>query len=404
LNALLFDPFAGISGDMMLGALLDLGLSEAWLREFVAALGLGDIDVHVERVQRRGIAAARVRFDLPEEHAHRHLRHVLEIIDRAAAPAAAKERAADAFRRIAVAEAAVHGTTVEKVHFHEVGALDAILDVLCAMAGVEALGFDAFFTRPVALGSGWIDIQHGRYPVPAPATLRILEGVATTGLELKGECTTPTGAAILMALTGGQAAPAILTPRRTGFGAGSRDPHDRPNVLRLLACEPAADTAAEPLVLIQADVDDLPPEYAATAQQALLDAGALDAVLSTVAMKKGRPGIRIEALARPADRDAVLDTLFTTTTTIGARWWPVARRALERSEDTFEWRGQRIRRKRVRLPDGTERTKPEYDDVVRAAHVLGLSAWQVRQAVEQEAPGGGHDAPGGQDLIAGRDR
>jgi pyridinium-3,5-bisthiocarboxylic acid mononucleotide nickel chelatase len=388
LNALLFDPFAGISGDMMLGALLDLGLPESWLREFVASLGLGDVGVSIERVQRRGIAATHVRFDLPEQHAHRHLRHVLEIIDRAEAPPAAKARAADAFRRIAVAEAAVHGTTVENVHFHEVGALDAILDVLCAMAGVEALGFDAFFTRPVALGSGWIDIQHGRYPVPAPATLRILEGVATTGLELAGECTTPTGAAILTALTGGQSAPDTITLRRTGFGAGSRDPQDRPNVLRLVACEAAAQPPTDSLVLIQADVDDLPPEYAATAQQALLDAGALDAVLTSVSMKKGRPGIRVEALARPDHFDAVLDTLFAATTTIGARWWPVARHALQRSEDTFEWRGQRIRRKRVRLPDGTERSKPEYEDVLRAAEALQLPAWQVRQALERAADDG----------------
>jgi uncharacterized protein (TIGR00299 family) protein len=393
LTALLFDPFAGISGDMTLAALVDLGLPEGWLPGFVASLGLGDIGVRVERTRRRGIDAAYVAFDLPHEHAHRHLRHVLEIIDRSAAPDSAKRRAADAFHRIAVAEAAVHGTTVEKVHFHEVGALDAILDILCVMTAIDVLGFDEFFTRPVALGSGWIDIEHGRYPVPAPATLRILEGIRTTGFDLPGECTTPTGAAILATLTGGRAPADPLTPIRTAFGAGSRDPEDRPNVLRLVACRTTP--AADALFLIQADLDDMPPEYVARAQQALIDAGALDAVLAPVTMKKGRPGIRIEALTKAADLDALLAALFQATSTIGARYWPVTRPALGRTEERVVWRGQTIRRKRVRLPDGTERTKPEYEDVLRAAEALDLPAWQVRLALEELPAGDSGDRTSG---------
>ena len=383
MNALIFDPFAGISGDMTVAALLDLGLTEEWLQDFVAALGVGAVSVHVERVVRRGIACPRISFELPTEHAHRHLSHVLEIIDRSSAPVRAKQNAAEAFRRIAIAEAAVHGTTVERVHFHEVGALDAILDVLCTMAAVEQLGFDAFFTRPVALGHGWVDIAHGRYPVPAPATLRILEGVTTTGLELEGECTTPTGAAILVTLTGGRPVPDPMVPRRTGFGAGTRDPADRPNCLRLLAADVAA-SSAERLVLVQSDIDDLPPEYMATAQDALLGAGAVDAVILTVAMKKGRPGLRVEALAPEAALDRVITTLFQTTSTIGVRFWNVSRSALPRTEDTVEWHGQRIRRKRVTLPDGTQRAKPEHDDVLRAAAALGVPAWQVRLDLEGE--------------------
>src|SRR5690606_7989977 len=285
-RALLFDPFAGISGDMTLGALLDLGLSGEWLRDFVAQLGLGDITVHTERANRRGIDCGRVRFDLPHEHAHRHLRHVEDLIDRCNAPERAKQRAREAFRRIAVAEAGVHGTTVEKVHFHEVGALDAILDIVASMAGIEALGYETFYTRPVAVGSGWVDIAHGRFPVPAPATLKILEGVPVTGLGIEGECTTPTGAAILATLTQGRQPPAELTPRRTGFGAGTRDPATHPNCVRLIACSPAA-LPADRLVLLQADVDDLAPEYAAPAQDEILGAGARDVVFLPLAMKKG---------------------------------------------------------------------------------------------------------------------
>jgi pyridinium-3,5-bisthiocarboxylic acid mononucleotide nickel chelatase len=382
LRVLIFDPFAGISGDMTVAALLDLGLSEEWLREFVQGLGIGDVDVRIERVNRRGIAAPHVTFSYPPEKAHRHLRHVVEIIDRSSATERAKELAKDAFARIAEAEARVHGTTIEKVHFHEVGAMDAILDVLCVMAGVCELGFTEFRTRPVAAGSGWIDIEHGRYPVPAPATLGILEGIRITGGDLAGECTTPTGAAILAALTRGREAPVHYTPQRIGFGAGTRDPEDRPNVLRVIDAVTDDEDAGESMWLLQADIDDMPAEYVAAAQALLLEKGAADAVLLPLTMKKGRPGIRIEVLA-PADRlHDVEQALFAATSTIGIRRWPVQRSVLARDTEERTWRGQRIRWKTVQLPDGSKREKPEFDDVVAAARALGISAWEVRRALE----------------------
>jgi pyridinium-3,5-bisthiocarboxylic acid mononucleotide nickel chelatase len=391
LRVLIFDPFAGISGDMTIAALLDLGLDEAWLRAFVAELGIGDVELRIERVVRRGIAAPHVRFAYPPEKAHRHLRHVLEIIDRSKAPPGAKERAADAFRRIAEAEARVHGTTIEKVHFHEVGATDAILDVLCIMAGVAELGFDECRTRPVAVGSGWIDIEHGHYPVPAPATLGILRGLTVTGTELMGECTTPTGAAILATLTGGRGAPAEFAPGRIGFGAGTRDFEDRPNVLRLIEATTAAGTGT--LWLLQADLDDLPPEYAAAAQDHLLRAGALDAVLLPTSMKKGRPGVRMEVLVPAGRLHAVEEALFLATSTIGVRRWPVERSTLPRESHEVQWRGQRVRMKSVTLPDGSTRRKPEFDDVAAAAAALGISAWEVRTALQRDD----RDDPGGSD-------
>lgn len=380
MKGLIFDPFAGISGDMTLGALVDLGLEAEWLRMFVQDLGLGDVAVTIDRVQRRGIDCAKVGFDLPHEHAHRHLNDVLQIIEASNTSSLTKQRAQQAFQHLAHAEAKVHGTTIEKVHFHEVGALDAILDVLCAMAAIEQLGFSAFFTRPVALGHGWIDMAHGRYPVPAPATLDLLTGLPTTGIDLAGECTTPTGAAILSTLTEGNAAPATFTVLRTGFGAGTRNLKDRPNCLRLIAVE--IERQRDVLYVIQCDIDDLSPEYAAAAQQTLLINGALDAVIVNVAMKKGRPGIRIEALVADAELDAVLKALFASTTTIGARYWPVTRVALPRGEDVVKWKGQQIRRKLVTLPDGTTRWKPEYDDVEKAASALGLTPLEVRHALD----------------------
>lgn len=381
MKALIFDPFAGISGDMTIAALIDLGLDTDWLCSFVRGLGLGNIDIGIERASRKGIDCARIEFDLPHEHAHRHLRHVVEIIDKSNTSDLTKQRARLAFERLAEAEAKVHGTTVEKVHFHEVGALDAILDVLCTMAGIEQLGFEKFFTRPVAVGSGWVDIAHGRFPVPAPATANLLAGIPTTGLDLAGECTTPTGAAILSALTEGRRPPDVFTVLGTGFGAGTRNPDDRPNCLRLIAAE--IESTRDTLYVIQADIDDLSAEYAAAAQQAILADGALDAVIVNVAMKKGRPGIRLEALVPQERLNAVLNTLFASTTTIGARYWPVQRAVLQREEDVVEWNGQQIRRKQVTLPDGSSRWKPEYEDIVRAAETLGLAPLAVRQAVDK---------------------
>ncbi|HEX7050089.1 MAG TPA: nickel pincer cofactor biosynthesis protein LarC [Longimicrobiales bacterium] len=376
MRALIFDPFAGISGDMILGALVDLGLEPGWLEDFVASVGIPDVRVRVERTIRRGISCGRVHFELPHEHAHRHLRQVLEVVDRSAAPQSVKETAGAVFHRLAAAEAAIHGTGIDEVHFHEVGALDAILDVLCAIAGLEELGFEECYTRPVAIGRGFVDIAHGRFPLPAPATLRLLEGLPVHDAGWAGECTTPTGAAILATVTQGRRAPSDVVITRSGYGAGSRDPEDRPNCLRLIACElPAAER--ERLYVVQADVDDLPPEYVPPAQEALFSAGALDATVFPLSMKRGRPGVRIEALAGEAELDAVLTALFRSTSTIGARYWAVGRRVLSRETEVVEWRGQRVRRKRVRLPDGVERTKPEYEDVLAAARALGLPAYQV---------------------------
>jgi pyridinium-3,5-bisthiocarboxylic acid mononucleotide nickel chelatase len=378
--ALIFDPFAGISGDMIVGALLDLGLSGEWLRDFVASLGIPG-EVVIERVDRSGIACTHVRFDVPDQRAHRHLPDVLGIVEASAAAEAVRAGATAVFRRLAEAEAAVHGVPVERVHFHEVGALDAILDVLCSVAGVHELGFERFFTRPVAVGSGTVEMAHGSFPLPAPATARLLEGLPVRETGYPEECTTPTGAAILATLTGGARVPAEVVYGRSGFGAGTRDPRGRPNCLRLVVCQTSQ--VADPVYMVQADVDDLAGEYVAATRDGLMEAGALDVVMTRVDMKKGRPGVRVEALVPAAALSGLVDALFMGTRTIGVRYWEVHRTVLDREEEVVEWRGQRIRRKRVRLPDGGTRAKPEYDDVVAAARVLGLAPYEVRAKLEE---------------------
>ncbi|MEJ2678013.1 MAG: nickel pincer cofactor biosynthesis protein LarC [Gemmatimonadota bacterium] len=385
MRGLIFDPFAGISGDMVLGALVDLGLPAEWLREVVDSLGVNGAGVRVGTAERAGVACSRVEFDLPHEHRHRGLSDVLAILDGVRVPPEVRERAGRVFRRIAQAEAEVHGIDVEAVHFHEVGALDTILDVLCATAGVAMLGYDSFYARPVAVGRGYVDIAHGRYPVPAPATARLLAGMQVVDSGFQGECTTPTGAALLAELTGGANAPPGVVLGRSGFGAGTRDPEDRPNCLRVMECD--VDVPAQPMYVVQADMDDMAPEYVASVQQAVLDAGARDAVVHPVGMKKGRPGIRLEMLVDQSRLDEVERALFAGSSTIGVRRWTVERSTLERRETVMEWRGQQVRLKRVRLPDGTERSKPEYDDVERAARALGIAPYEARLAIDREIGG-----------------
>jgi uncharacterized protein (TIGR00299 family) protein len=372
MRGLIFDPFSGISGDMTLGALLDLGLPVEWLRGFVKGLGIAEIEVDAERVQRRGIACTHLVLKLPHEHAHRHLRHVVEIIEKSGVSAEVRDRAVEAFTHLAAAEAEVHGTTPEKVHFHEVGALDAIVDILGVMAACGEMGFTRFHTRPVTLGRGWAEMAHGRFPVPPPAVLKLLEGLEVRDPDLEGECTTPTGATILRTLTRGSPPPTSFTPLATGFGAGTRDPQDRPNCLRLIAFEERP-SASESLIVVQTDVDDLSPEYVPPLLEAVLGAGALDCSAAPVLMKKGRPGLRIEALATADRIDVVRGALFQASTSIGVRWWAVEREALPRREEVREWRGQTIRVKHSVLPGGGERTKPEFEDVARAATALGIT-------------------------------
>ncbi|HYJ79089.1 MAG TPA: nickel pincer cofactor biosynthesis protein LarC [Longimicrobiaceae bacterium] len=383
MRGLIFDPFAGVSGDMTVAALLDLGLPLEWLQGFVAGLGLDGVSVDAERVMRKGIACTRLLLELPHEHAHRHLRHVVEIIDRAGVAPEVRDRAVHAFTLLAAAEAEVHGTTPERVHFHEVGALDAIVDILSAVAGCAELGVSECYTRPVALGRGWVDMEHGHFPVPPPAVLKLLKGIPVADPELQGECTTPTGAALVAALTGGRAAPATFTPLASGFGAGARDPDDRPNCLRLVLIEPAAGEG-DGVLVVQCDVDDLSPEYVPPLLEAALAAGALDCTATPVLMKKGRPGVRVEALAPPERLEAVAAALFHAGSSIGLRWWPAERRVLPRRVETVTWRGEEIRVKRSALPGGGERAKPEFEDVARAAARLGITPLAAYRAMLAE--------------------
>ncbi len=376
-RCLIFDPFAGISGDMILGALIDLGLGSDWLESLVHDLPVR-ATVSVTRVMRGGLSGQAVTVRSEEEPASRRLNDLLELAEAASIDPAAKRKAEAVFRRLAEVEGSLHGQPPEEIHFHEVGAVDAVVDVLGACAGVAALGVSDCRTRPVAVGRGWIETQHGKLALPAPATLSLLEGIPVRESGFEDELTTPTGAALLAALTEGRGADAYV-PLRSGFGAGQRDPHDRPNCLRLILAEPQP---AGSLCLLQADLDDMSPEYLPPLFEALRGAGAVDVWTHPLQMKKGRTGLRLEALAPEARRLEVSRALFEGSTTLGLRFWAVDREVLPRSTRTVEWRGQPIRVKISTSPSGNVRHKAEYDDVIEAARAVGVPPFVARREIE----------------------
>jgi len=368
----ILDPFSGISGDMTLGALLDVGIDPDWLRALPVSLGLEGIGVRIADVKRGEIACKKVDFDIPPQPHGRHLRQIREIVSRAPVPSRVKERADRAFTMIAEQEAALHATTVEKVHLHEVGAVDAILDIVGGVWGFELLGVDRVYSGPIRTGDGVVQAAHGTLPVPAPATLRLLEGhVVRPGPEGAGELVTPTGAALVQVLSSGPP-PREYTPLRSGFGAGTREFAGRANALRLVVAESTTDSAeVEHLFLLTCDIDDMSPEYLAASVERLRSSGALDVVLLSTTMKRGRQGTRIEVLVAAREVNRLEEMLLRETTTIGVRRTDVQRRALPRESLRVDVLGHPVAIKVVRLPDGTTRSKPEFSDVQRVAEQTG---------------------------------
>jgi pyridinium-3,5-bisthiocarboxylic acid mononucleotide nickel chelatase len=376
----IFDPFSGISGDMTLGALLDVGLDPDWLRALPGVLGLDGVTVRIENVRRGDLACKKVDFDIPPQPHGRHIKEIRRLVSAAGVPPDVREKADGAFTAIASAEAEIHGTTPEKVHLHEVGAVDAILDVVGSIWGLSLLGVDRVYCGTLMLGDGFVQAAHGTLPVPAPATLKLLEGMPVRpGPEGSGELVTPTGAALMKVLSSGPP-PREYVPIRSGFGAGTKDPKGRANALRIVIAEPArahAVGSVEQLVMLSADVDDLSGEYLAAAGDALRAAGALDVVMLPSLMKKGRPGTRVEVLVELDRVEELENVLFVHTTTLGVRRCQVERRALPRRSTKVDVLGHLVGMKVTTLPDGTRRAKPEYEDVVRVAQSTGRTAGDI---------------------------
>ena len=365
------DLGSGVSGDMLLGALVGAGVPPATLSAALEPLGL-PITLRREEVRRGGLAAVRVHVDVPvEDQPHRTWADVRVLLDRLAEPL--RSSASDVFVALARAEAAVHGVPADDVHFHEVGALDAVADVVGVCAGVAALGLDRLVASPIALGSGAVRTAHGRLPVPGPAVLALLADASAPahGGPAGEELATPTGVALVTSLASGYGPLPPMRPTATGTGAGGRDPADRPNVVRLVVGEALAAESPQQVVVLETNVDDLDPRAWPAVLADLLAAGALDAWLTPVLMKKGRPAHVVSALAEPVAVPAVRAVLFRETTTLGVRESGVARQVLARRFRTVDVGGQPVAVKLGLGPDGEVlNAVPEWEDVVRAAAAL----------------------------------
>jgi pyridinium-3,5-bisthiocarboxylic acid mononucleotide nickel chelatase len=385
----ILDPFSGISGDMTLGALIDVGLDPQWLLGLPARMGIEGIGVRIHDVKRGDIACKKVDFDIPPQPHGRHLKEIRRLVAASGAPEHVRERADAAFTAIGTAEGEIHGISPERVHLHEVGAVDAILDVVGAIWGLDVLGVTAVYCGSIALGDGTVTAAHGVLPVPAPATLKLLEGhPVRPGPEGSGELVTPTGAALVRVLSSGPP-PADYVPVRSGFGAGTRDFKGRANALRIILAEPAnggGQDGVERLVILATDIDDMPGEYLSALAETLRASGALDVVLMATTMKKGRPGTRVEALVRPADVAALETVLLTESSSIGVRRIPVDRRSLPRRMSSVNVLGQTLAVKVTALPDGSTRIKPEFDDVMRVARETGRSVLEVLELARASSP------------------
>ena len=381
----ILDPAAGISGDMTLGALLALGVPQQWLEGLPGRLGLSGVQVAVRDAVRSGVGCKQVEFTIPEQPHGRHVGELVRLVERAPVSAWVKERAIGAFRLIGEAEGRVHGVAPERVHLHEVGAVDAVLDIVGAIEGFEQLSVEAIYTLPVAVGSGWVEAAHGQLPVPAPATAILLEGLElASGGPVEGEATTPTGAALVRVLAAGPP-PRQWRLVKGGWGAGQRNPAHYPNALRILVGEQAAEAGR--VVLLASDLDDMSPEYVEPLRQALVAEGALDVQTWPVQMKKGRSGFRVEVVAPEGLAERVTAALFRHSTTAGVRRWVAERATLARRQVTVQLTPEiAVRVKVLEQPDATGvRVKPEYDDVLAAARALGRPPLEVARVAERDA-------------------
>ncbi|NOZ27839.1 MAG: nickel pincer cofactor biosynthesis protein LarC [Chloroflexi bacterium] len=394
-----FDVFVGASGDMILGALVDAGLPLAFLQDVVERLHLPE-PVHIEArpATHHSLRGTQVVVRTAESHHHRGLSDIAGILEAADLDPAIRERALAVFQRLAEAESRAHGTPVEEVHFHEVGALDAIADIVGSVAGLHALGVKQVVCSPLPLSHGLGRGSHGPLPLPAPGTLALLEGVPVRGVDIEGETLTPTGAALLTTLADAFGPCPDMQLERVAYGAGQKTFPEAPNLLRLMLGE--AETRpvafqAEHLRELEANLDDMNPEWFGPLIQTLLEEGALDVWLTPIQMKKGRPGTLLSVLARPEDASRLRARIFAETTTLGIREAVVERWPLPRRMEVVQTPFGEIRVKLAEFASGRWKASPEHDDCLRAARKAGVPVREVYQAALAAALA--------QDLIQRRD-
>ena len=376
-----FDAFSGISGDMVIGALLDLGLSLDLLKAECSKLPLAGYTLHQSERVHSGIRAIKFDVGVSAQQHERSFRSIADMLEASPLSGAVKTTALKIFTRLAEAEAHVHNTSVADVHFHEVGAVDSIIDIVGAAIGFEALGIQAMYTSPLPMGSGFVSSRHGTLPVPGPATAELVKGMPVRFEDGQSELVTPTGAAILAALV--QPGPPVFSITQVGYGAGARTLSDRPNVLRVCLGHLLPEVRHEQLLVLETNIDDLNPEWYEHVMEQLFTAGARDVFLSSVQMKKNRPGIFLWVLCAPQDQGQLSDIIFNETSTLGIRSYPVDRLALRREQKEVQTKYGSVRVKIAYQPNGQVNCAPEYDDCKRLAQEKNIALKLVYEAALQ---------------------
>jgi uncharacterized protein (TIGR00299 family) protein len=377
------DCASGISGDMTLGALVDAGIELDALNAGIQTLGLPGVRLVATPVKKKGFRATQITVEHEPEHAHRHLHHIAAMIDGSALSGSQKALAHRIFRRLAEAEAKVHNSTIEKVHFHEVGAVDSIADIVGAAIGWDLLGAERIVASAVPTGTGFVEIAHGRCAIPAPATAELLKGIPLAASSVDCELTTPTGAAILSTLVESYGPVPAMTIEHIGYGSGQKDLEEQANLLRLLVGQTDDRQADQRLWVLETNLDDLSGELVGHAVAQLWKAGALDVYTTAIQMKKNRPGVTVSVLCPPERISAVEAILFRETTTLGIRRWQVERRALRREPHEVETPWGNVAGVVAWTDDGAPRFSPEYESCRKVAEASSVSLKAVYDAAQR---------------------
>jgi pyridinium-3,5-bisthiocarboxylic acid mononucleotide nickel chelatase len=380
------DCVGGLAGDMLLAALLDAGAELETLRGIPRALGIDGVEIAAARVERQGIGALHLTIEAGDDHDHRRYADIRDLVGGADLPERARARALEAFHRLAEVEGGVHGVAPEDVHFHELGSLDTLVDVCGAFVLLDELGVERVVSSPLPFARGLVEAAHGVLPLPAPATLGLLEGAELVGTDTAGELVTPTGAAIAATVVDAWGVLPPLTLERVGYGAGTKELTDRPNVVRVVLGSESRRLTS--VVMLEANLDDFTPELVPDAIERCYDAGALDVWTVPVQMKKGRPGFIVSALARPDAESAVARALLEETSSLGVRVSRLERYELDREERVVEVQGAAVRIKVGLLGGRVVNVAPEHDDCAEVARASGRSVksiWAEALARAQDA-------------------
>jgi uncharacterized protein (TIGR00299 family) protein len=393
-----FDCFAGISGDMTLGALVDLGVPIDWLKDQLKGIPLTNFDLTMTPVQRNGMHATLVDVAASDDKISRNFSQIRTMIEDSPLADSVKSASLQVFRKLAQAEAHIHSCSLEQVHFHEVGGIDAVVDIVGSALGLEYLGIKKITASPLPLGKGFVTCRHGKLPVPAPATLGILKGVPVYGTEIPYELVTPTGAAIIASVAQGFGALPDMVVHAIGYGAGQRDLAERPNLLRIIVgteSRPVSETSEalseDQIEIVESSIDDMNPELFGHLMDRLFEDGALDVYWIPIYMKKNRPGTMLQVLCKIEKRETLIHRILTETTTLGVRYYPSRRRLLERESAEMKTSYGVIAVKRIKDPQGNIRIMPEYEVCRKIAIEHKVPLRIVYETVARETAVGNDD-------------